>query len=1854
MNKKLPIYIGIALAIFTAFVLVLAYKKDKAQLTAENPAFSKYISAYTSGIISKGSSIKVRLLSSIVDKIDTSQSLPDDLFETDPAIEGSVSWVNNTTLEFTPNEKLKSNTTYFTNFKLDKLFDVAEDLEDFNFEFHTIKQSMAVRYDGLITTDKKTLKWQKITGRVLTADNEVTENIADIINASIDGNSVTIKWLSTDGKEHLFEIDSVPRKNKAYAISLTWNGDKIGSKDKDELSIEIPALGDFKLLSARVIHGPEQYLSLQFSDPLDPLQDLSGLIEICKIRDLQFIIEENSIRVYPPARLNEKCKVNISSGIKNILGYKYNSSEELDIAFEEMKPAVRLISKGVILPESDQGLVIPFEAVNLNAVDVQIIRVFESNVLQFLQVNNLDGSYQLRRVGTPVVQKTIRLDNSDVVDFGQWNRFSLDLNELIKAEPGAIYRVSLGFRQQFSMYGCPGTEKNTVDNLQDIDQSWSVETESSYWDAYGEGYYNDYYYDGDYWNNRDNPCHRAYYGRRHMVSQNIFASNIGLIAKKGADGVTHVFVTDLRTTKPLSNVRVGLYSYQNQLIEMKTSDVEGRAVFTDKEKSFFIIADNNGEKGYLKIDDGNSLSLSRFDVSGNVINKGLKGYIYGERGVWRPGDSVFVSFALHEEAKPLPLGHPIIFEMKNPNGQLVNRIVQQKNKQGFYTFRTTTAKDAPTGNWSSVVKIGGVSFQKTLKIETVKPNRLKITYDHDDKYISSDKAFSTKLNAKWLHGAIAGSLKAKVDVILRKSKTTFSKFATYTFDDPTRDFSSESQTIFDGMLDNQGETTITPDISIETAAGGMLQATFVTKVFEKGGDFSIDKFTIPYYPYASYVGVNLPKGDKARGMLLTDKDHDVKIVTLDAQGNKINAPHTVEVEFYKLSWKWWWDNSGDNTANYTNRSYIQPISKEKITTKNGEGKSTIRVNYPDWGRYLVRVNDLTSGHSSAKIVYIDWPGWAGRAQTAESGGASMLLFSSDKNEYSVGEKITLTIPTPKQGRALVSLENGTQIIESHWVEPTGNETKFTFTATKEMSPNIFAHVTLLQPHAQTKNNLPIRMYGVIPISVENPETHITPKIVMSDELESEKTFTIKVSEKDNKPMTYTLAVVDEGLLDLTRYKTPDAWNVFYAREALGVKTWDAYDWIIGAYGGKLERLLSVGGDDEGKKAVAKKANRFEPVVMFLGPFHLESGQKTHTLKMPRYIGSVRTMVVAGYNGAYGSAEKAVPVKKPLMVLGTLPRVLSPDEKVKMPVSVFAMKDNMKNVKVEIKTNGLLKQIGGASKSVSFAKPGEKTISFDLVSLNKSGIAKVEIIATSGNIKSTYEIELDIRIPNPSVTDVVGSVIESGKNWKTNIKPFGIGGTNRGIIEVSAIPPLSLEKRMQYLITYPHGCIEQTTSGAFPQLFLSDLTDISAARKDRIDGNIKAAISRIRSFQIYNGSLSYWPNGSDTDEWGTCYAGHFMFEASKKGFVVPNDFTAKWKQYQKKKARKWTDDGRRSQLIQAYRLYTLALSGSPEKGSMNRLRENKKLSVEAKWRLAAAYYLTGKERVAKKMVEGLKTEPKDYSLPGATYGSTMRDKAMILETLNMLKINKEAFNILREISTELSANKWLSTQTTAYALIAISKYVKENVTSNKVKFSYQIAGGKSVSKTGNKAVIQVDVPINNTKEFALSINNQSSGILYARIITEGVPKSGTETNASNGIKLDVRYLSADGKKITPNKITQGNDFVAEVSIKNMTAQNLQQIALTQMFPSGWEIINTRLLGLENISEGDKPQYQDIRDDRVYSYFDLKAGQTKKFRIMLTASYTGEYYLPAVYCEAMYDATINARRKGLKTKVVTAGW
>src|SRR6478735_6085007 len=1394
--------IGFLLIIITFFSC-----NRKERLVDVDPAFSQYIDAYTSGVVSKKSTVRIQLSSGVSTTHTINEEIKNRLFSFSPAVDGKAYWIDARTIEFKPGKDLKPGELYEVSFKLGDVIKLPSKFNAFTFNLQVVKPSFEVNTYGLHSNNKTSMN---LSGKIFTADVEQSAGIEKILTASLDGKSFPVSWQHNESaKEHEFVLTNIPRTNNAQKLLLQWNGDAINSTQKGDEQIDVPALGDFKLLDVRASAEDEQYALVQFSDPIAAAQNLDGLITISNIENPAYTILGSEVKVYAGDALDGSYTINVLPGIENQWGDKIERSYTSNVFFENRLPNVKIKGKGNILPNSSGNLVLPFEAINLKAVDVSIIKIYENNIAQFLQVNDMSGERDLRRVGKPVKEATVRLDDDKSLNLHHKNVFSLDLDKFIRAEPGAIYRVTIGFRPGYSLYTCDSltNDKENEWRYYDASNEDVVDDDENFWNRY-----DDYYPYGYNWQQRDNPCFSSYYNKEKFATRNILSSNIGLTAKYAGNKNLFVAVNDIISTNPIKDVELQVLNYQQQIIAKATTNSDGIAMIdltnqlrTSKlsptggvgggSKPYLLIAKQGSQFGYLKLDDGSSLPLSRFDVSGDEVKNGIKGYIFGERGVWRPGDSLFLSCIINDKNNPLPEDYPLEMEIISPRGQLYKRLVQTNAADGFNVFRTATDADAPTGNWICRVKAGGATFEKKLKIETVMPNRLKINLDFGNvdalgKNIPQGR-ISGSLTARWLFGATAQNLKARVDAQLYKKKTTFPKLNDYVFDDPTSNFTSQSKTIFDGTLSAEGTASINPTFEAGEDAPGQLLTNLVVKVFEPGGNFSIDNFSMPFNPYSSYIGVQVPQGDKTWGFLQSGQKHRFNIVDVDTKGKLLQGTSTAQIQLYKIQWRWWWDED-DELTNFTEDEYTKFIKKDTIQLTNGKGFYDIKMGEDDWGRYLILVKDLRSGHTTGSAFSVDGYSWQTRAGSNDQSAAAMLSFTSDKEKYNVGDDVNLSIPSGKGGRALISIESGSRVLKTYWLNTAQGQTKFSFKAEKEYSPNIYVNVSLIQPHAQTVNDLPIRMYGVIPLIVDDKNTILKPVIKMANVIRPEVNNSITVSEASDKNMTYVIALVDDGLLDLTHFKTPNPHEALYAREALGVKSWDLYDEVIGAFGSQIQRILTIGGDAESEIASnTRRANRFKPVVQFMGPFTLNGGSKTHNFTLPAYMGSVRAMVVAASDDAYGYADKDVTVKKPLMILPTLPRVVGPGEEVKIPVTVFATASNIKNVSLSIQSNPFIKANG--NQTITFDKPGEQQAYFNAKVNNATGIGNIKIVATSGGEQAVYQTEIDVRNPNPYTTQVTETTLQPGQNWNSTVAMIGDAQSSKATLEISSIPAMDLQK-----------------------------------------------------------------------------------------------------------------------------------------------------------------------------------------------------------------------------------------------------------------------------------------------------------------------------------------------------------------------------------------------------------------------------------------------------------------------------
>jgi len=443
--------------LFAMSVLLTSCNKTAKTKIVIDKGFTNYISGFTSGIISNADALVIELSE---DRKEAAKDVDvNKLFSFTPKIAGKASWTDKNEITFTPDDKLPAGQQYEATFDLSKVMEVPDKYKTFKYSFQTKTQSVDVYLKGMSSYSAKNFKWNRVDGDIETADFVDNDVIEEIVSATQKSKRKTIRWQHyPELKKHHFVIDSILRGDNESEVFLQWNVDKMGVKKSGlnlPKSVEIPAIGNFSVMSVKVTNEPEQLIEIFFSDPVSTKQNIRGLVFV-KGKRVRTSVVGNKIKIYPRTRIRGDANLYIEKTLRNTMSVKLGKAFTKKIKFVSLKPDIKSVVKGVIMPNS-KGLNFPFQAVSLKAVNVKIIKIFEDNVPQFFQVNQYNGKRELTRVGRIVYNKEVQLKSDKAIDYGAWNTFALDLSEMIKVDQGSVYRVELSFNKKQSLWKCNGT-----------------------------------------------------------------------------------------------------------------------------------------------------------------------------------------------------------------------------------------------------------------------------------------------------------------------------------------------------------------------------------------------------------------------------------------------------------------------------------------------------------------------------------------------------------------------------------------------------------------------------------------------------------------------------------------------------------------------------------------------------------------------------------------------------------------------------------------------------------------------------------------------------------------------------------------------------------------------------------------------------------------------------------------------------------------------------------------------------------------------------------------------------------------------------------------------------------------------------------------------------------------------------------------------------------------------------------------------------------------------------------------------------------------------------------------------------
>lgn len=1628
----------------------------------------------------------------------------------------------------------------------------------------------------------------------------------------------------------LFSLIIMTSCENATIINNKTNESVVSSVDKvssDETSsqMEIVSIDGYRNLDK------SSYIEVTYNKEIEDKFDATAYIKIDP--DVNFYVSKvnNKLLIRGDFDSSKNYKLLVLSGVRAIDGSVSKEEKTEDILFDQKKPKLMFSNDGIILPSINDKRIY-FRSINVKKVNVVVRKVYSNNTTQFLQSFSFQGNgyfdgddyyddefdygddfgyyNKFYSVGDKVYDSDFAIDYK----LDTWVQSAVDLSSVIDAN--GIYQVFIKFDEDGSTYKFTHNDEGNL-NWED----------------------------------------RRYIRNNGRLQKTIILTDIGIIANKSEEGIK-VNVLDIIDNKALKGLKAYLISRSNQVLEEKTTDSDGVVNFGNYKNSFYVLVDSKESKSILPL--RNSLNTNGFAVDGAYVSNGINGYIYTERGVYRPGDQVFVSIIARNNNEPLLDGQPINITVYDPTGvKYIENDTIKDGKNGFYAYNFKTDVSAKTGLWKVEVNIGNEVFVKDISVETVVPNNIKVQLNIPDDAKMSDEASDWSISANYLFGEPAKNLKYNLNFDIREEPVSFEKYKDYAFTVPSS-YGFYDSKFLNGTLDSSGYSEISPDFSDLSFSSLNMLVDVTANVISDGGRNITARKYFKLKKFDTYIGIENTDTYRKPGSTL-----NLKAICVTEDGNELVSGKTLKYRIYSNNHYWWWDYSDYN-------DFVRSFKSDKNTTLIEEGEfvtsdvpTLLNNTLPDAENIYVEIEDETTGQVTA--VSLQSSEWIDSSITKK---VETLNLSLDKNKYKVGDVAKVNYKSVIGSKAIITLEKNGKIINQFYKDTDNTNMSFDLSITKDMAPNIYVYISLIQDYKTKDNDRPLRLYGIVPVIVEDDDTKIDLSVDAPEQIRPNEKFTVKIKNNKNYKVDYTIAVVDEGLLDITAFKTPSPWEHFFKKLASKIMMYDNFSEVIEMPYGEINQVLKVGGDEGLIDELARKrrlkelgledAERFDPVSLYKGILTTdENGEASVDFEMPNYMGQVRIMVVAANDNSYGSVEKNMLVKAPIILEPTIPRTLKTNDKISVPVSVFAIDEVGSEAEVYF-TFGSNKQ----SKKVPLKKGDKQIVYFDEQVGNEIGKSNITVGVKSSTYNYENTVSIAVNSNNP--------VIEVSKNDELNGKQTieytqdsdYVKGTVDSYIIVSNKMLLGIDNRLNELIRYPYGCAEQTTSSVFPQLFIDKLSTSKEYNKKDIVDNINASISRLKLFQLSNGAFSYWPGDNRISEWTTNYIGHFLIYAKKNGYYIPDSMYDKWLDYTMTKVRGTNIVSDHDIEWKNYALYLLALSGNQNISEMNYMFENfynDRMSDSSKMYLAAAYKLVGQDNTAnsissninmdsiKKSYEELNKKDRNYY--DYSFGSEIREIAVYLDcyyTING-KRDDDAFN---EILNSMRTNNWMSTQTTAYALIALSNASNSNNNSDEIKGSIEIDGKKTEYKTNNQYTLKIDEGSKSIK-----VSPGSEGMTYVNYYFESIPLNNTVSDYSDGFAIERKFYDNEGKTIDAKNTKSGEKFWMEVLInpKSSNINEVDNMVINQIIPSGWEIDNLRVTDskmpkwIEDKTKDVEVSYLDIRDDRVMWFFDYKGNKSCSFFIKVNAVTKGEYDFPGTTLEAMYDNNFKAYKKGYKVKV-----
>lgn len=1333
-------------------------------------------------------------------------------------------------------------------------------------------------------------------------------------------------------------------------------------------------------------------------------------------------------------------------------------------------------------------------------------------------------------------------------------------------------------------------------------------------------------------------------------SRFISKSDLGLIAREGKDKL-FVFANSIKTAQPVNGMNVVVYGNNNQVLGTGATNADGVAevAFSRKEfagfKPAMIIAKTANDFNYLPF-NSTKVNTSRFDVGGKHSNTtGLDAFVYAERDIYRPGEKVNFSVILRDHLWKSPGELPVKMKFLLPNGKELKSFRKTLNAQGATDGDVDIAESAITGSYTLEVYTSNdvLLASKNFSIEEFVPDRIKVTAKLDKPFLEPGTTAHLGINAVNFFGPPAANRNYEAEIQVSSINFNPKKYDKFDFSITNKGLSFD-KVVKEGSTDENGNASEPYETPASFANVGLLKATFYATVFDETGRPVSRSATANIYTQKIFLGVG------SDGYWYYPLNQLVKfpLIALDKDEHVLNGARA-EVKVIKHEYRTVLSKSGDYFR-YESQEDNKVIADQNITISGESASYSFVPRSP--GEYELQVAIPGSNSYVSKSFY-SYGFWGGENSSFEVNTEGNIDIEADKSSYEAGENARLLFKTPFSGRMLITMETD-KVVSYQYVNVENRTASVDLKITADHLPNVYVTATLIKPHDVSEIPLTVA-HGYKSLKVEEKSRKINVEIVAQKSVRSRTHQKVTVKAAPNSFVT--LAAVDNGVLQITDFKTPDPYNHFYAAKALEVNGYDLYPLLFPEL---KATLSSTGGDgdlDMTKRINPMPAKRFKIVSYWSGSTKVGgSGEAEFEFDIPQFSGEVRLMAVAYKDESFGSGETAMTVADPLVLSTALPRFLSPGDTVTVPVTITNTTSRSASATATLNVSGPLNVLGDKQQSVSVNSNSEGQATFQVVAAPAVSTGKVKVEVQGLGEKFTDETEISIRPASPLQVVTGSGSFTGGNSQRINIplNDFMPNSTDYQLV-VSRSPALELGKQLRYLVYYPFGCTEQTVSIAFPQLYLGDLADqlhANAAGKSTANWNVQEAIRKIKLRQLYNGAITLWDGQDKEDWWATVYAGHFLLEAQKAGFEVDKNVLNGILNYLNNRLKNketilyyYNRDQKKKIAPKevAYSLYVLALAGKPNISGMNYYKANATLlSLDCKYLLSVAYAVAGDKAKFREMLPSSFSGEKSVAQTGGSYYSDIRDESIALNALLDVDPGNTQIPVMaKHVADKLKQRYWFSTQECAFSFLALGKMARA---ASKATVSADIkVNGKTVGSVDASPLKLTAKQLGGTN---VEITSKGEGRLYYYWQSEGISVSGTYKEEDNFIKVRRRFFDRYGRAIDGNTFNQNDLVIVQITLEKSYSGDVDNIVISDILPAGFEIENPRtkeIPGMEWIKDAATPTALDVRDDRINLFDDLRSSRQTYYYAVRAVS-PGNYRMGPVSAEAMYNGEYHSYNGG----------